>query len=238
MNLPLFYLPKPIAENEIVTLPEDTAKHIVQVLRHKQNDQVQLTNGTGLLAVVTIISDHKKHCTVQVNSIHHTPAPAKNIAIGIALTKNSGRFEWFLEKATETGITEIIPLLTHRTEKQHFRFDRMNNILISAMLQSQQTWLPRLHMPALLDEFFYNTNGSRFQQRFIAHCLPEQKTSLRDVYQSELQTSLLLIGPEGDFTPEEISLAIANGFQPVALGDNRLRTETAGMVGAVLMCVR
>ncbi|RYZ29126.1 MAG: 16S rRNA (uracil(1498)-N(3))-methyltransferase, partial [Chitinophagaceae bacterium] len=153
-----------------------------------------------------------------------------SICIAISITKNASRFEWFLEKATEIGINEIIPLLCERTEKEKFRYDRMKGILVSAMLQSQQTWLPNLHQPTSFDEVIKQASH---QQKFIAHCLPEQKQQLSSVIHH--LSSIILIGPEGDFTPAEIEAALQNNFIPVALGETRLRTETAGMVAAALL---
>jgi 16S rRNA (uracil1498-N3)-methyltransferase len=146
------------------------------------------------------------------------------------LIKNTNRFEWFLEKATEIGVSEIIPIICERTEKQNFRHDRMKNILISAMLQSQQAWLPILHEPI---KFLEVVKNSSQQNKYIAHCSEEEKKELSN--ETSRKSSIILIGPEGDFTKNEIELAIENKFVPVTLGDTRLRTETAGMVAAVLL---
>ena len=136
----------------------------------------------------------------------------------------------FLEKATEIGVNEIIPLLCERTEKEKFRYDRMKGILISAMLQSQQAWLPQLHQPTAFDEL---VKKATTEQRFIAHCLPEQKQNLLSLIPH--RSSIILIGPEGDFTEKEIAVALKLNFIPVALGQTRLRTETAGVVAATLL---
>jgi 16S rRNA (uracil1498-N3)-methyltransferase len=139
-----------------------------------------------------------------------------------------------VEKATEIGVTEIIPLICERTEKEKFRLDRMQNILVSAMLQSQQCWLPLLHEPIPFNEL---TKEDREGNKFIAHCLPQQKQQLSSfTHHSSLVTpSLILIGPEGDFTEKEIQSALEKNFIPVALGNTRLRTETAGIVAATLL---
>jgi 16S rRNA (uracil1498-N3)-methyltransferase len=195
--------------------------------------------------------------------------------VAISLLKNASRFEWFLEKATEIGVSSIIPLLCERTEKQHARIDRLRNILVSAMLQSQQTWLPDLPDPMSFTELLSNPPA---ESRFIAHCLeePQPAVSLADWRQYGLNpahaeaaasaaapasvlpatvlpasaapastaseqhaspSQLILIGPEGDFSPKEIKSALKEGFLPVTLGDNRLRTETAGVVAATLLCI-
>jgi 16S rRNA (uracil1498-N3)-methyltransferase len=157
------------------------------------------------------------------------PKPANEIAIGISLVKNNTRFEWFLEKATEIGMQTIIPLLCHRTEKQHFRYDRMQQICVSAMLQSQQYWLPHLHAPTS----FADVLEMPFNTKMIAHCLETDKKQLSDL--SAETSQLILIGPEGDFTEAEIQAAIAKQFVPIMLGETRLRTETAGVVAATLL---
>ena len=146
------------------------------------------------------------------------------------MNKNVSRFEWFLEKATEIGVGEIIPLICERTEKEKFRQDRLQQILISAMLQSQQC-----HMPLLQEPLAFNKAVNlNFEQKFIAHCTDEKKAPLST--QSKRSTSsLILIGPEGDFTNIEIELALNKKFVPVSLGENRLRTETAGIVAATLL---
>ncbi|MEI2748632.1 MAG: RsmE family RNA methyltransferase [Ferruginibacter sp.] len=160
------------------------------------------------------------------------PAPERKNTIAISLVKNASRFEWFLEKATENGIAAIIPLICSRTEKQHFRTDRMKNILISAMLQSQQVWLPEMHEP---QSFLTYISTETASQKFIAHCEPDkEKIALSKIYKHGLPTSIL-IGPEGDFTAAEIKSALDAGFVPVALGETRLRTETAGLAAAVLL---
>ena len=152
--------------------------------------------------------------------------------LSVSLIKNSSRFEWFLEKAAEIGVTEIIPLLCERTEKEKFRSDRLQGVLISAMLQSQQTWLPHLQEPVELKNFL---QVNQFSQKFIAHCEPTNKQQLSGYSISPSSKTVILIGPEGDFTPQEISTALENGFIPVTLGETRLRTETAGIVSAVLL---
>lgn len=214
-------------------LDEDTSKHIVQVLRMQNGEQLQLTDGKGNLFTCEITDNNRKRCTVTIKQTVNQQRTTTNVTIAISLVKNSSRFEWFLEKATEIGITEIIPLICTRTEKQNFRHDRMNGILISAMLQSQQTWLPILHEPVKFNEA---VNKASQQQKFIAHCEEENnKVQLTNQLINKSTNKLILIGPEGDFTKEEIDLALQKEFTPVALGDTRLRTETAGIVAATLL---
>ena len=234
MPLPYFFVPQLTNGNEILTLDEDQSKHIIQVLRMQNGEEILLTDGKGTKAHTVIIDDHRKHCVVKILSIINEEESQAKVSIAISLIKNTSRFEWFLEKATEIGINEIIPLLCERTEKEKFRLDRMQNILISAMLQSQQCWLPVLHEPVSFNELL---NQDRDGNKFIAHCLQEQKQQLSSfTHHSSLIThSLILIGPEGDFTEKEIQSALEKNFIPVALGNTRLRTETAGIVAATLL---
>ena len=232
MALPFFYSDEIKSGLKQFVLGEETSKHAVQVLRMQNGEQLSLTNGKGILFTTEIIDDNRKKCTVKILSEVAQPLKQKKITIAISLIKNSTRFEWFLEKATEIGIAEIIPLLCSRTEKQHFRHDRMKNILISAMLQSQQCWLPTLHEAIKFTGF---VNQWANTQKFIAHCEESGKKSL----QHQISTSahqLICIGPEGDFTTDEIALALQHQFVEVALGNTRLRTETAGVVAAALLC--
>lgn len=229
MALPFFYIEK--LTTQPVVLNEETSKHIVQVLRMQNGEQLQLTDGKCNLFTCEIIDNNRKRCAVTIKETVHTKPQTPNISIAISLLKNSGRFEWFLEKATEIGVAEIIPLICTRTEKIAFKHERMNSILISAMLQSQQTYLPQLHEPVKFNEAISKATQ---QQKFIAHCEDEnKKVQLSTIKQ--FNNAAILIGPEGDFTKEEIALALKNNFTPVALGDTRLRTETAGVVAATLL---
>lgn len=232
MALPFFYWPEPISGN-LLTLDEANSRHIVSVLRMEKGEQLHLTDGRGHLFTTAIADPHKKRCTVQLLSQERFERQLAQVTIAISPLKNVSRMEWFLEKATEIGVAGIIPLLCQRTEKQHFRHDRMQQILVSAMLQSQQVWLPELKE---LQTYSSVLSMEAFERRWIAHCLPESRQSLR-VQGPASNHQLLLVGPEGDFTPEEILQALQKGFEPVALGANRLRTETAGIVGATLLCI-
>ncbi len=236
MALPFFYKDDIDVTTTQVVLDEDTSKHIVQVLRMKNGEQLQLTNGKGNLFTCEIMDDNRKKCTVSVIKKSEIQNLDSKICIAISLIKNNTRFEWFLEKATEIGVTEIIPLLCERTEKTAFKFDRMKSILVSAMLQSQQTWMPVLHEPVKYEKYIKSQKENTNFQKFIAHCEDENnKQPLTNKLINELTNKLILIGPEGDFTTNEIELALQNNFIPVALGDTRLRTETAGIVAATLL---
>lgn len=231
MNLPFFFVEN-LSDKRIV-LDEDTSKHMINVLRMQKGEEVLLTDGKGKRTKASIVDDNRKKCVVEISLITIEEKRRNNVAIGISLIKNSSRFEWFLEKATEIGVGEVIPLICDRTEKEKFRFDRMQNILISAMLQSQQCWLPVLHEPTEFERAIHLS----FEQKFIAHCEESNKQSLSSQQLNNSTSRIILIGPEGDFTPEEIESAIKNNFVPVSLGNTRLRTETAGMVATTLLCI-
>lgn len=232
MALPYFYWPEAVT-GSILTLDEANSRHMVSVLRMEKGEPLHLTDGRGNLYTAEIVDPHKKKCTVEIRSAEFFEHPQASVTIAISPLKNVSRMEWFLEKATEIGVAEIIPLLCQRTEKQHIRQDRMQQILVSAMLQSQQVWLPVLHemqaFPVILPRLAYDRS-------YIAHCLPETRQSLRALGPAT-NRQILLIGPEGDFSADEIRQALQLGFEPVDLGENRLRTETAGIVGATLLCI-
>lgn len=232
MSLPYFYLAEldPLASSQL--LDEDSSRHIVQVLRMKEGERLHLTDGKGNFILAAVSHADKKKCRVSIiesNYIH--PAP-KRVNIAISLLKNTSRFEWFLEKAVELGVAEFIPLHCERTEKEKFRHDRLQGILISAMLQSQQTWLPVLHDPIAFPLLFRQEEVIDTPVKLIAHCSPDSR---KQPIGTTSQNAVILIGPEGDFTRKEIELAIENHFLPVTLGETRLRTETAGVAAAVLL---
>ena len=229
MSAPFFYV-EDLSPHEII-LDEDTSKHIVQVLRMGQNEMILLTDGKGNKARAVIWEDNRKKCLVRIEGREKVDAVRVQATIAVSLIKNASRFEWFLEKATEIGVHTIIPLICQRTEKEKFRFDRFRNIIISAMLQSQQSWLPHLEEPVPFQKLI---SSSTHEHKFIAHCHPERKGSL--TYMDHMGSNIVLIGPEGDFTSSEVAEAIEAGFVPVALGGTRLRTETAGIVAAALLC--
>lgn len=233
MELPFFYLADiPPAANELV-LPEETSRHIVSVLRMQEGDEIQLTNGLGLILRANILKAHKKSCTLKVIEVLHSVDSRKPVTLAISLLKYPSRFEWMLEKVTEIGIRTVIPFISQRTERQHFRADRMKSIMVSAMLQSQQSWLTEIMEPVSFAEVI---KRSDFENKYIAHCLPEQRISLRQA-SDQKGSSIILIGPEGDFSPTEISAALGQGYNAVMLGETRLRTETAGIVAATLLSI-
>jgi 16S rRNA (uracil1498-N3)-methyltransferase len=242
MALPFFYKEDIDLTITDVLLDEATSKHMAQVLRMQNGEQLQLTNGKGILFTAEILDNNRKKCIVKVIRTTQQQPPINNVTIAISLIKNTTRFEWFLEKATEIGVTEIIPLICERTEKTAFKMERMQSILVSAMLQSQQCWLPGLQEPVK----YANIQMGKYanMQKMIAHCENvENKQPLTNKLINEstpemtgtFRNKLILIGPEGDFTKQEIKFALQHSFLPVTLGKTRLRTETAGVVAATLL---
>ena len=230
MNLPIFFDAAIAAAtvNANIILEEATSKHVVQVLRMQIGDSFYLTDGNGIKAEVVITATQKKRCEVTISSIEKVAPKTSGLSIAIAFTKNASRNEWFLEKATELGVVAIIPIQTKRSEKVFFKEERWNTILVTAMLQSQQFYLPKLYPVQPIGQFFTNPAFKKTQQ-FIAHCMEsDQKFSL-SVAMNKTEDALVLIGPEGDFTPEEVHLAMQASYLPVQLGHTRLRTETAAM---------
>lgn len=233
-HLPYFFSER-ITPHSVFALNDETAKHIIQVLRMKKDEHILLTDGKGNKAEAIIVQADKRNCSVHVKEILHEGTSSKKISIAISILKNATRFEWFLEKATEIGISEIIPLICSRTERQYFRYERMLQIIISALLQSRQSYLPVLHQPT---DFKTAITELNYDGKFIAHCIDEEKKTIQEISNSASPVpanAIILIGPEGDFTKEEITYALQNNYISVSLGNTRLRTETAGIVAATLL---
>lgn len=232
MALPYFFVSNYSEGQHEIELDENNSRHAVQVLRMKEGEKLNLTDGKGNLLTGEIVNAHKRHCSVKILDSRFTPHDSRQITIAISLLKNTSRFEWFLEKATEIGISEIVPLICERTEKQKIRYERMCEICVSSMLQSQQCWVPVLKKPLRFDELIKSMTEFK-GEKFIAHCVHAIKADLISI--KSLQEAVILIGPEGDFTNNEIEISIKNDFTPVTLGKTRLRTETAGVVSATLL---
>jgi 16S rRNA (uracil1498-N3)-methyltransferase len=231
MDVPCFYAEAFLPGTSQFQLDEDSSKHAIQVLRLRKGDPVLLTDGKGHRISALIDASDKKNCIVSIQEVHYLPRTQARRAIGISLLKNAARFEWFLEKATELGMTHIYPLICRRTERIHFRTARLQQIIVSAMLQSQQAWIPEMSEPVPL-EIFLRSSGT-YDLKMIAHCDAGEKKRIEPVPAE--RSALVLIGPEGDFTTEEVQLSLREGFVAVSLGDTRLRTETAGVAAAVWM---
>ncbi|HDP75972.1 MAG TPA: 16S rRNA (uracil(1498)-N(3))-methyltransferase [Bacteroidales bacterium] len=208
-------------------LPEDESKHCIRVLRMQIGDELYLTDGCGNLHTARIVDDNSKRCLVQVVSTQHEFSKRPfNLHIAIAPTKNIDRFEWFLEKATEIGVDTITPLLCERSERKEIKVDRLQKVAVAAMKQSVKAYLPIVNEIQPFKEFI---KSNQSDIKAIAHCNSWDLEPFQKVIQAG-RSLLILIGPEGDFSPTEVSLAISNGFHEVSLSTSRLRTETAGIV--------
>lgn len=225
--LPLFFHGDSLIVNKETPLNEDTARHIGQVLRMRAGDALQLTDGKGNLADAVITQSDKKKCSVTIHKLTHQELPAAALHLAIAFTKNTSRNEWLLEKATELGVRSIIPLQATRTERERIKHERWNNILVSAMMQSQQYHLPVLTEAHTLSDALKHFNT--VPQKLVAHCITEHKRTPIATAMKPATETLILIGPEGDFTQEEIHLCEREGCIGISIGNQRLRTETAAM---------
>jgi len=221
----LFYCAK--IEKGFAYLDEEESRHLLTVLRRKVGDKLQLTDGQGFFYETEISEVGKRHAIARV--ISQTSAPQERAAylhIAIAPTKQIERIEWFLEKTVEIGVDEITPLLCQRSERNTIRLDRLEKIMLSAMKQSLRARLPKLNELTPFQKFAIATTE---KQKRIAWCSAEQLPHLKTTISSQ-ESTVVAIGPEGDFSPEEIELALQNGFTGVSLGTARLRTETAGIL--------
>ena len=219
----LFYLQNP--EKEII-LSSEESKHATKVLRKKEGDILNFTDGKGGFYKAEITVADTRKCRLEIVSTEQKPKQHNyHLHMAIAPTKNMDRYEWFLEKATEIGIDEITPIICDHSERKVIKTERCNRILLSAMKQSLKFHLPKLNEAITLKDFLkQDFEGNKY----IAHCEDGEKTELRKEEKAEKTT--VLIGPEGDFSPSEIAMVLQNQFKAVSLGTSRLRTETAGLV--------
>lgn len=211
--------------NELHVLDADEAKHVARVLRAKVGDLLALTEGNGRIYEGEIQSLDKRSCVLKTRLIETRLPASPALTLVIAPTKSTDRFEWFLEKAMEMGVRAIQPVWTDRSERRLEKTDRWNRVLIAALKQSQQAWLVDLRPACSWDSWLANAPSAGF----IAHCDKGERRSLFKAIVPQ-EDAWIAIGPEGDFTPAEIKLALDCGAEAVSLGDNRLRTETAGLV--------
>ncbi len=220
----IFY--KPDIDSDLIILDAQESAHCIRVMRYKSGDSVCIIDGRGGYFIAEIVREDPKACTIKIVSRqeNYKPLPYE-LHLAIAPTKNTDRFEWFLEKATEIGITSITPIICRRSERRNIRMDRMEKIVIAAMKQSVKAYLPRLNTLVSFEEW---VKGQESDTRYIAHCMDGPK---RNIWNADLSVNnAVLIGPEGDFTAEEVVFAEKHGFMPISLGTQRLRTETAGIV--------
>mgnify|MGYP001312604160 FL=1 len=224
----LFYNPAISSEDKEVIFPKDESKHIVKVLRKQEGDNLNITNGKGFLFSAEIIEANHNKCKAKITAVEQERDKKYHIHLAVAPTKMNDRFETFLEKATEIGLDKITPIICDHSERKVVKINRFERVLQSAMKQSLHYSMPAISEAISFQEFIQQEQN---EQRFIAHCEENEKKSL----QKELEPGksyTILIGPEGDFSSEEIESAIKAGFIPVTLGNTRLRTETAAIVAA------
>ena len=222
----LFYNSTINETTESFTFDREESKHIIKVLRKKDGDILFVTNGLGYLfkTEITLASDSK--CTVQMVSFEKSTPSNFKLHLAVAPTKMNDRYEWFLEKATEIGIQEITPIICDRSERKVINTDRFEKIILSAMKQSNELYLPKLNPAISFKEFIKQQNEGL---QLIAHCEETDKKTLKSVVQPNTNITVL-IGPEGDFSEKEIALALEQKYIPISLGNTRLRTETAAVV--------
>ena len=228
----LFYSPEIIPP--VHTLGDEESKHCVRVLRLGVGDTLHITDGKGNLYLCRIIEAHQHHCTVEVVETHSEWEKLPyQLTMAVAPTKNIDRFEWFLEKATEVGVTRFIPIECDHSERRTIKHDREMRVITSAVKQSLKAYHPELDELTPVKKVI----SMPFEgQKFIAHC--DSSFPARPYLPTlakKNENILILIGPEGDFSPEEINFALENGFQPISLGNQRLRTETAATVATVMV---
>lgn len=219
----LFYAPNITTD---LSLPEEESGHAVRVLRMREGEELTIVDGQGHFYRSEITSSHSKHCSVQVLEVTDEPLRPYRVEIAVAPTKNLDRMEWLMEKCVEMGLDRFIPLKCRFSERKELKLERMERIAVSAMKQSLKATLPELSpmtdiVPFLKEPF----EG----QKFIAHCYKDSDRLLLSREVKAHQAVRVLIGPEGDFSPEEVEAALKAGYQPISLGNCRLRTETAAL---------
>ena len=229
----LFY--HPTLENNTLefTFPADESRHIAKVLRKTSGDILHITNGRGCLFQAEIVLADHKQCRAKIISTHTVPPAPYKLHMVVAPTKLNDRFEWFLEKATEIGVHEITPILCERSERKVIKMDRMEKVVLSAMKQSLHSYLPKLNEAIPFKDYLALPKDGDL---FIAHCGEDQKKELYHSLRPNRDT-IILIGPEGDFSTAEINLALNRGFKAVTLGETRLRTETAAIVACTTIAM-
>lgn len=225
----LFY--QPLLAQGVLHLDADESRHVVKVLRKKQGDRISLTDGNGFFYEATINDPDPRECTFVINKKFQEQPKNFVIHIGISPTKNADRIEWFVEKAVELGIDEITLLKCDHTERQHLKTDRLEKMAISAMKQSLKARLPLIH-PITSFRNIIQTAGP--VEKYIAHVDNENANQLKNLIAAG-SSYLVLIGPEGDFSDEELTLAENQGFKKISLGPSRLRTETAGLAACHIL---
>ncbi len=213
--------------DKIATLEGDEHIHCAKTLRKKMGDTIHFVDGNGGWYEGQLITITKKRTTIAIINREEVANRVTGLHIAIAPTKNINRLEWFLEKTTEIGISEITPILCQRSERKNIRLDRLQKIIVAAMKQSLKAHLPKINELTTFSNFIKKVTNE--EQKFIAHCNDGDKMLLKNTVIPQ-KSALILIGPEGDFSNEEVDLALKADFQAISLGQERLRTETAGIV--------
>ncbi|QLE00308.1 16S rRNA (uracil(1498)-N(3))-methyltransferase [Galbibacter sp. BG1] len=229
----LFYAPDLDSKTKEFSFDKEESRHIGKVLRKKEGDTLYITNGKGWLFEAEIINADIKNCIVSIQKSQLKHKKNYRLHMAVAPTKMNDRFEWFLEKATEIGIDEITPIICEHSERKKIKPERYEKILQAAMKQSLSCYLPQLNEAINLSDFI---NREHEGQLFIAHCEDQEKFNLKRKIMADNEV-VILIGPEGDFSLEEINSARENGYIPVNLSDNRLRTETAAIVACHIVAL-
>ena len=221
----IFYTPD--IKDSKYQLNEEESKHCIRVLRLKNGDTVNLIDGKGGFYLAEITDDHPKRCSLKIIKTEKEYGKRNySLHVAVAPTKNIERYEWFLEKSTEIGVDYFIPFISKQSERKVIKPERLNKIINAAVKQSIHAYRPKLdNLIKFKDLININFNG----KKFIAHCFDNEKAYLKNLVRQGDKV-LILIGPEGDFTLEEVEQAKAKGFIEVSLGESRLRTETAGIV--------
>ena len=224
----LFYNEFITETSKEIKFDKEESRHIFKVLRKQEGSILNLTNGKGLFFKVTLIHSNLKNCMATVLEVKKQEPLTYSLHLAVAPTKLNDRYEWFLEKATEIGVTEITPIICEHSERKIIKIERFDKKIQSAMKQSLSAFLPKINKAISFDDFL-KLQKDNLHQKLIAHCEESKKQSLKSVLKPNNNT-ILLIGPEGDFSPNEINESIKTGFIPVTLGTSRLRTETAAIV--------
>ena len=221
-----FYDPSINADSNFHVLNEEESKHACKVMRLVSGDEIAILNGKGFEFIAKIIEAHPKQCKIEIISKFEEERPKADLNIAIAPTKNIDRIEWFLEKATEMGVTEISLLMCSNSERKIVKEERLEKIIIAAMKQSKRLFLPKLN--SLID---FKSFLKKHPNGLIAHCYDGEKQTIAEIFKQK--NSPILIGPEGDFSLIEVNEALKSGYKTISLGKNRLRTETAGLVAVM-----
>lgn len=227
----IFYTPN-ITNTNTFVLDETESKHAIKVLRLNQGDEICLVDGKGSFYIAEINNAHQKKCEVNIIKHEKEENNKPRIHIAIAPTKNNDRLEWFIEKTTEIGISEISPIICDHSERKFLKTERLEKRAISAMKQSLKATLPLINDSINFKNFVNSIPETT--EKYIAHCYNENQKHLKEIYPGS-KDCVVLIGPEGDFSLQEVELALNNGFTPISLGKSRLRTETAGLVACNIL---